>query len=112
MSEPTPNNEAVVDNEKIANPATLNDLKMVINLFNENNIPYFLIGGYALFVSGYQRATGDIDIVIPMGKENGKKVKDILMALPDKVSKDIDDEWFLEDETIRVIDDFVVDLLF
>ena len=34
------------------------------------------------------------------------------MYLPDGVAREIDIEWFLEGQTIRVVDEFVVDLLF
>lgn len=35
-----------------------------------------------------------------------------LLLLPDKVAKDLDPDWFLEAETIRVADAFVVDVMF
>lgn len=35
-----------------------------------------------------------------------------MLTLPDGVAKDIDPDWFVESETIRVADEFVVDLMF
>jgi hypothetical protein len=36
----------------------------------------------------------------------------VLLGLPDGVAKDLMAEWFTEGETIRVVDAFVVDLMF
>lgn len=97
--------------EEFARPATVEDLKSLINSLNENNVKYLLIGGYALFTHGYHRATTDIDILFPATIEAGELVKKALMILPDQSAKDIDPEWFLEGENIRVADEFIVDLM-
>ena len=98
--------------EEFARPATIDDLKTVIKSLNENKVDYFLIGGYALFAHGYYRATTDIDILLPPTSEHGKRVIKALLVLPEKASEQIDPAWFEEGETIRVADEFVVDLLF
>jgi hypothetical protein len=71
-----------------------------------------LIGGYALYALGYQRGTVDIDIVLPPTIEQGQRTKRALLLLPDGVARDLDPAWFIEGETIRVADAFVVDLMF
>jgi hypothetical protein len=43
--------------------------------------------------------------------ESGAKVKAALMVLPDQAAKDLEPEWFAEDENIRVADAFLVDVL-
>jgi len=95
-----------------ARPATIDDLKAVIHSLNENKVDYFLIGGYALFAHGYYRATTDIDILVPPTSEQGKRVIKALLVLPERASEQIDPAWFDEGETIRVADEFIVDLLF
>lgn len=100
------------NDEKFARPATLDDLKRLVKLFNEAHIDYLLIGGYALFAHGYQRATTDIDFIFPPKKEVGILVKQALMTLPDKVAAEIDPQWFEEGETIRVADEFLIDIMF
>lgn len=40
-------------------PASLDDLKALIESLNRQRVDYLLIGGYALFVHGYHRATTD-----------------------------------------------------
>lgn len=98
--------------EKFSRPATIEDLKSLIRTFNKENVEYLLIGGYALFAHGYNRATIDIDVLIPAGAEMGKRVRKALMALPDGAARAIEPEWFDEGAVIRVADEFVVDLMF
>lgn len=95
-----------------ARPATIDDLKTVIRSLNENEVDYFLIGGYALFAHGYYRATTDIDILVPPTGEQAERVFKALLVLPERASEQIDPKWFGEGETIRVADEFIVDLLF
>lgn len=98
--------------EEYARPATISDLKAVIQSLNENNVDYFLIGGYALFAHGYYLATTGIDILVPATSEQAKRVIKALLILPERASEQIDPAWFEEGETIRVADEFIVDLLF
>lgn len=102
----------IQENEKFVRPATLDDLKKLLCLFNDARIEYLLIGGYALFAHGYQRATTDIDFIFPPRTDVGVLVKKALMSLPDKVAAGIDPAWFEEGETIRVADQFLVDIMF
>jgi predicted nucleotidyltransferase len=97
--------------EEFSRPATLDDLKTLLRSLNEHEVDYLLIGGYALAAHGYQRATVDIDVVVPATRESGQRVKDALMVLPDQVARDIEPEWFAEGDNIRVADAFVVDLM-
>lgn len=97
--------------EEYSRPATLDDLKALIESLNDQGVDYLLIGGYALFAHGYHRTTTDIDILVPATSDAGKKLIDALMVLPDRVAKDIDPQWFDEGENIRVADAFVVDIM-
>ena len=92
-------------------PASLEDLKALIESLNRQHVDYLLIGGYALFVHGYHRATTDIDVLVPATAESGARVKAALMVLPDQAAKDLEPEWFAEGDNIRVADAFVVDVM-
>jgi predicted nucleotidyltransferase len=92
-------------------PATVADLKGLVRSLNEQGAEYLLIGGYALFAHGYQRATTDIDVLVPRNREAGERVKSALLVLPDQAARDIDTAWFEEGENIRVADEFVVDIM-
>ncbi len=102
----------MVEPPKAARPATVEDLKRLLNALNSHGVDYLLIGGYALYALGYQRGTVDIDLVLRPTVEQGQRAKQALLLLPDGVAKDIDPTWFAEGETIRVADEFVVDLMF
>ena len=95
-----------------ARPASVDDLKLLLQSLNANRVDYLLIGGYALYALGYQRGTTDIDVVLRATREQGELVKRALMVLPDKAAEHLRPDWFVEGEAIRVADAFVVDLLF
>lgn len=97
--------------DEYARSATLEDLKTLLRALNDQGVDYFLVGGYALAAHGYQRATTDIDVLVPGTVDTGRKLKQALMVLPDQAAKDIDPEWFTEDDNIRVADAFIVDVL-
>ena len=93
-------------------PATFADVKRLIQKLNEAGVDYLLIGGYALFAHGYHRATEDIDLLVPMTAETGMRMKQALLALPEKAADEIRPEWFEESGNIRVAGDIVIDILF
>jgi len=97
---------------KTARPASVDDLKMLLQAFNSYGVEYLLIGGYAMYALGYQRGTIDIDVVLRPTLEQGELVRSALLLLPDKVAEELSPQWFTEGETIRVADAFVVDLMF
>ena len=97
--------------DEYTRPATLDDLKKLLLALNEHQVEYLLVGGYALAAHGYQRATTDIDVLVPASITAGQRLKQALMVLPEQAAKDIDPQWFAEGENIRVADAFVVDVL-
>jgi len=99
------------ETDEYCRPASLEDLKALIESLNRQQADYLLIGGYALFVHGYHRATTDIDVLVPATVESGVKVRAALLALPDQAARDLQPEWFAEGENIRVADAFLVDIL-
>ena len=101
----------MVEADEYCRPASLDDLKVLIESLNRQHADYLLIGGYALFVHGYHRATTDIDVLVPATKESGVKIKAALMVLPDQAAKDLEPEWFTEGDNIRVADAFLVDIM-
>lgn len=97
--------------DEFSRPVNLEDLKALIGALNKHQVDYLLIGGYALFAHGYQRATTDIDLLVPATRDFGKRIKQALMILPDQAARDIDPAWFEEGEKIRVADAFIVDIM-
>ena len=73
--------------------------------FREEDVEYVLVGGQAVRLNGYLRATEDIDVLVRATRENGERVKRALDFL--ESSRDLDPAWFEphagEVENIRVL---------
>jgi hypothetical protein len=83
--------------------------------FCNEGVEYCLVGGQAVRLNGYLRATEDIDVLVKPTHGNGEKIIRALDFLPS--SKDLDADWFVPAadgrvENIRVADELLVDLLF
>lgn len=50
------------------------DFQDFINAFNNNNVDYILLGGYAVIIHGYNRTTGDMDVWVRKTRENYMKI--------------------------------------
>ena len=70
------------------------DFKDLLCLLNEHNVEYLIVGGWALGVHGYVRATGDMDIWISQSDANIQKLLTALSAFG--VPDGIDSEFFKE----------------
>jgi len=89
-------------------------LLRLLSGFGEEGVEYVLVGGQAVRLNGFLRATEDVDVLLKPTRENGERVKRALSFLAS--SRDLDPAWFEpqgnEVENIRVADDLIVDLLF
>ena len=86
----------------------------LLRRFQDEGVQYVLVGGQAVRLNGFLRATEDIDILLPSSIENGRRVIRALAFLPS--GKDLQADWFEvspgEPENIRIADDLLIDLLF
>jgi len=86
----------------------------LLRRFQAEGVDYILVGGQAVRLNGFVRATEDIDILLPSSLENGRRVIRPLQFLP--ASAELDANWFEvtpdEPENIRVADELLIDLLF
>lgn len=87
----------------------------LLQRFQQEGVEYVLVGGQAVRLNGFLRATEDVDVLIKATRENGEKIKRAMSFLA--AAKDLDPEWFVnkpgnEVENIRVADELLVDLLF
>ena len=83
--------------------------------FHDEEVEYVLVGGQAVRLNGFVRATEDVDMLVKPTRVNGERIIRALSFLT--ASKDLDAEWFVPPadgnvENIRVADDLLVDLLF
>ena len=54
------------------------DFKEFVELLNENNVKYLVVGGYAVALHGNPRYTKDLDIWIEPSPDNAKKILNAL----------------------------------
>lgn len=94
---------------------TQDPLLRLLERFREQDVEYVLVGGQAVRLNGYLRATEDIDVLVRASRDNGEKIIRALSFLAS--SAELKPEWFAPArdgtmENIRVADDLLVDLLF
>lgn len=86
----------------------------LLRRFQAEGVQYILVGGQAVRLNGFVRATEDIDILLPSSIDNGRRVIRALSFLPS--SAELDPAWFDvpagAPENIRVADELLIDLLF
>lgn len=98
-------------------PPELSDDRLVklLRRFQEEDVEYVLVGGQAVRLNGFVRATEDIDVLLKPTRQNGEKIIRALSFL--QSAAELDPAWFEpsgsgEIENIRVADTLLVDLLF
>lgn len=78
------------------------DFKEFLQLLNEFEVRYLLIGGYAVGYHGYPRATIDMDIWIEIQPQNAEKIVRVLKKFGFD-SPDLEPELFLaQDKIVRM----------
>ncbi len=93
-----------------------NDLFIkLLRRFQEEGVEYVLVGGQAVRLNGFVRATEDVDVLLKPTRENGEKIIRALSFL--QSATELDPAWFApsesgEVENIRVADTLLIDLLF
>ena len=73
------------------------DFKELLQLLNSKKIEYLVVGGYAVALYGYPRATGDMDIWIAISKGNAHKTVEALKEFGFSAPQ-LKEELFLEKE--------------
>ncbi len=85
----------------------------IIKSLNEEKVDYIIIGGYAVILHGFLRATEDIDIVLKLTKEN---ILYFQRAIKKIYDEDIDEITFSELQKYSVIrygtpENFYIDII-
>jgi predicted nucleotidyltransferase len=92
------------------------DLHSLLQALQTNGVNYILVGGQAVRLHGLNRATEDVDLVVPFDTENGARLIRSLEFL--ESSKELQSWWFSKEanadeiQNIRVADELVIDILF
>lgn len=50
------------------------DFKELLKLFNQHKVKYLLIGGYAVSIHGFVRATNDLDLAVSNEPQNARNI--------------------------------------
>ena len=91
--------------------ADRNRLLEVCRLLNESGARYLIVGGHACALHGLVRTTKDVDVLIPVDRENAVRVHDALVRLPYGIAKEHDPGEFIAKPITIIGDDPRVDLL-
>ena len=75
------------------------------------DVEFILVGGLAVALAGYVRATEDVDILIRVEGENVKRLLDCLKGFGEGAAAELSaDDFVVEEGAIRVVEDFPLDL--
>jgi hypothetical protein len=58
----------------MAIPTLPGDFKEFLRLLGSHGVEYLLVGGYAVSIHGYVRATNDLDVWVKIGPENARRI--------------------------------------
>lgn len=89
----------------------LEDLLALCKALNAESVRYVLIGGFAVILHGFVRATKDIDLLIDASVENVQRLKRAMAILPDNAIALIADDEVEKYQVVRIADEIIVDLL-
>ncbi|MEO8218745.1 MAG: DUF6036 family nucleotidyltransferase [Acidobacteriota bacterium] len=89
----------------------LEDLASLCKALNDHRVRYVLIGGFAVILHGYVRATKDIDFLVDPSEENIAALKQAMSYLPDNAAELIANDDVSTYQVVRIADEIVVDLL-
>lgn len=64
----------------------------LLRRFQDEGVEYILVGGQAVRLNGFVRATEDIDILLPSSIDNGRRVIRALSFL--ESARELDPAWF------------------
>jgi hypothetical protein len=74
------------------------DFREFLSLLNEKQVEYLVVGGWALGVHGYVRATGDMDIWVGSNETNLDRLLTALFSFG--VPKEVTKEFFMEEGNV------------
>jgi predicted nucleotidyltransferase len=78
------------------------DFKEFLKLLNSKNVEYLIVGGYAVGLYGYPRATGDMDIWIAVNEPNASRVFEIVKEFGFNIPELTESVFAQKDKVIRM----------
>ncbi len=89
----------------------LEDLLKLCSALGREKVRYVLIGGFAVILHGWVRATKDIDLLVDVSVSNIRALKQALSVLPDNAAALVGDGEVGKYPVVRVADEIIVDLM-
>ena len=99
------------DDREYSRAPEFEDVVELCRSLNAEGVRYLLIGGFAVILHGFVRATKDIDLLIDPAEDNVRALKRAMATLPDNAVSLIADDEVERYQVVRVADEFVVDLM-
>lgn len=99
------------DDRDYSRAPELEDLLNLCKALNAEDVRYVLIGGFAVILHGFVRATKDIDLLVDASAENIRRLKRAMAVLPDNAIALMADDEVEKYQVVRIADEIVVDLL-
>jgi predicted nucleotidyltransferase len=87
------------------------DLVELCRSLNDLGARYVVIGGFAMILAGFARATADVDLLIDTSLDNEALVYKALEILPDKAVRELKPGDTSQYGVVRVGDEIMVDLM-
>lgn len=103
--------EDEVPSGNLPRPPVQDDLVSLCRELNARGAKYLVVGGMAVNVHGYLRATEDIDILLEGSPDNQQRVCAALEYLPDRAILELEGADLRDYVVVRVADEIVVDLM-
>ena len=99
------------DDREYSRAPELEDLLGLCKALNAEDVRYVLIGGFAVILHGFVRATKDVDLLVDASPDNIQRLKRAMRVLPDNAAALISDDEVEKYQVVRIADEIVVDLL-
>jgi hypothetical protein len=99
------------DDREYSRAPEFEDLVELCRSLNREGVRYLLIGGFAVILHGFVRATKDIDLLVDPSEDNVRALKRAMASLPDNAIALIEDDEVQRYQVVRIADEFVVDLM-
>ncbi len=84
--------------------------KLLVALVH-SGVDFAVVGGVAVSLNGYVRATDDVDIIISTAPENIRKLLQCLRQWGEGWARELkEDDFLIETGAVRLIEDFALDM--
>ena len=99
------------DDREYSRAPELEDLLRLCKALNAEGVRYVLIGGFAVILHGFVRATKDIDLLVEVSPDNIQRLKRAMAVLPDNAIALMADDEIEKYKVVRIADEVVIDLM-